>query len=1090
MRYLRFFGFFIFGIGFFLAGHEASAATFTVCAAGCDFTTITDAVATTTSPGDVISVNTSYSMGGETFPFTIPTGVTLRCQNSGVTIGVSSRPRESIHTSDDVTVEDCRFSHVILRASSADNVTIQDNDLLGSSEIAVHSSDNITITRNDGILSVDINLMNVGSFTMNEILSVGPQTGALQLNNSTSVTITNNIIMDQTTSTMTNYQLVTFRIDCYDIEFSDNTITSPFLTNAGGGMSNLEVTDSRKVLIQNNLTTLHGNGGGNSINLNGIGGDISAIATHNTVRMEPSCSNCSGILVTTWTTSHLAVTSTYNLIAIAGAPSSTAVLQGHVSFAAGPASNLDLYVDYEGFAGLSANSSAAEFPIGTNATIYPYSPFKVNDVSTTNDFEQVPYSPFLDVNGSLDVGAVPGSRGNDFRVNAAGVIDYSITQATDTLPVAAALRNGDTMRISDGTYNPIYLSANSFPAPLTGSVNIIGNGAGTIIQATSTGSAFRSNISNSNVSNMTFTNSTTSDVTTYSMTRAQFSDGVTDYDDGAAIGSPDGVIVFMGPPVAFSCAASIVDADGDDVTTPVGMAMDDWNLGLIDYFGFKLTVFAPDRYVSTAADLILCAAPGAVTVEHFVPSIFTANGDGTFTYNAAAAALEGVMPKAGETTPPRIDRTVVVGTDAGIAITDGDNNTFENVILSSNAIGAAFYGSADGNTFIDSQITMSGSRDVLHDATGNQTFEDVSFTRPSALMNGTGNLTVKYSVKAHVQDGSANPVQGTFVTFKSANNLTNVALATDAGGNTALTSPLTAYVLTSASVAETAGGYNPYAISTAAVGSLQGAIASVSLNSVNQLINLVMTETPPPSGGSSGGGGGGGIGPDLPARGFQDGSQIDSALVARMLALGFAAHDLVKLPDDGNPNTQTDSTVYYLGVDGRRHAFPNPGVYFSWYCDFGSVKIISAEKLAEIPLGRNVTYRPGIRLVKFPSVPTVYLAQTGGVLVAIPSEAVAAQLLGANWNKYVSDISEAFYNDYTIHGVVMSLDDRSRFNQTPATISGNFDFSGYQESILSGAQPCLTGMPTVNLGSASWPAGIPTAFRFTSGISYFFGSGD
>jgi hypothetical protein len=104
--------------------------------------------------------------------------------------------------------------------------------------------------------------------------------------------------------------------------------------------------------------------------------------------------------------------------------------------------------------------------------------------------------------------------------------------------------------------------------------------------------------------------------------------------------------------------------------------------------------------------------------------------------------------------------------------------------------------------------------------------------------------------------------------------------------------------------------------------------------------------------------------------------------------------------------------VYYYGGDGRRHAFSNDKVYFSWYADFSGVQTISASALAAIKLGSNVTYRPGVKMVKFPTVNAVYVVALGGTLRWVQSEEAARGLYGDDWNKKVDDISEAFFTDY------------------------------------------------------------------------------
>ncbi len=118
------------------------------------------------------------------------------------------------------------------------------------------------------------------------------------------------------------------------------------------------------------------------------------------------------------------------------------------------------------------------------------------------------------------------------------------------------------------------------------------------------------------------------------------------------------------------------------------------------------------------------------------------------------------------------------------------------------------------------------------------------------------------------------------------------------------------------------------------------------------------------------------------------------------------AGDLIKM--DGL------SSVYYLGADNKRYVFPNEATYFSWYSDFSGVVTVSQSELESYPLGANVTIRPGTKLVKITTNPTVYAVEPGGNLVAIPDEATAKALYGDNWNKRIVDVPDAFFTNYTI----------------------------------------------------------------------------
>lgn len=105
--------------------------------------------------------------------------------------------------------------------------------------------------------------------------------------------------------------------------------------------------------------------------------------------------------------------------------------------------------------------------------------------------------------------------------------------------------------------------------------------------------------------------------------------------------------------------------------------------------------------------------------------------------------------------------------------------------------------------------------------------------------------------------------------------------------------------------------------------------------------------------------------------------------------------------------------VYYVGRDGNRHAFPNSKVYFSWYASFDAVTTVSSAELASYVLGKNVTYRPGVRLVKFSTSNNVYAVERNGVLRWVKSEEIAHALYGDYWNTRIDDISDVFYSDYS-----------------------------------------------------------------------------
>jgi hypothetical protein len=76
-----------------------------------------------------------------------------------------------------------------------------------------------------------------------------------------------------------------------------------------------------------------------------------------------------------------------------------------------------------------------------------------------------------------------------------------------------------------------------------------------------------------------------------------------------------------------------------------------------------------------------------------------------------------------------------------------------------------------------------------------------------------------------------------------------------------------------------------------------------------------------------------------------------------------------------------------------------------------------------VPIGGNVTYRPGTRMLKFQTDPKTYIVTRGGVLRWATTEEVARGWFGTTWNQHIDDVSEAFYINYTFgERVANSLD--------------------------------------------------------------------
>jgi hypothetical protein len=151
--------------------------------------------------------------------------------------------------------------------------------------------------------------------------------------------------------------------------------------------------------------------------------------------------------------------------------------------------------------------------------------------------------------------------------------------------------------------------------------------------------------------------------------------------------------------------------------------------------------------------------------------------------------------------------------------------------------------------------------------------------------------------------------------------------------------------------------------------------------------------------------------------------------------------------------------VYYFGRDFARHAFPNEKTYFTWYYDFRKVKRISDTLLATIPLGTNVTYRPGIRLIKLTSDPKVYAVEAPQTLRWLESELIAHKFFGPTWRDFVHDVPEVFFQDYELGPSLMmdSLYHRDIARLSTPTIDHVFGLTPLEqvslESISQGGGP-------------------------------------
>lgn len=126
--------------------------------------------------------------------------------------------------------------------------------------------------------------------------------------------------------------------------------------------------------------------------------------------------------------------------------------------------------------------------------------------------------------------------------------------------------------------------------------------------------------------------------------------------------------------------------------------------------------------------------------------------------------------------------------------------------------------------------------------------------------------------------------------------------------------------------------------------------------------------------------------------------------------------------------------VYYFGTDGKRYVFPNEKTYFTWYSDFSNIKSISDARCGTLPLGRsNITYRPGVKMIKITTDPRTYAVEKGGILRHVTSQELAETLYGLNWKQKIEDVADAFFSNYKIGTPIESSDQYNSATVTTAT---------------------------------------------------------
>jgi len=185
----------------------------------------------------------------------------------------------------------------------------------------------------------------------------------------------------------------------------------------------------------------------------------------------------------------------------------------------------------------------------------------------------------------------------------------------------------------------------------------------------------------------------------------------------------------------------------------------------------------------------------------------------------------------------------------------------------------------------------------------------------------------------------------------------------------------------------------------------------------------------------------------------------------RKILQTMAIAAFVALPLAGEAAPPPDSlvraggtAVYYYANDGKRYVFPNEKTYRSWFVDFTGVVTVTDAELAAMPLGGNVTYRPGIRMVKIQTDPKVYAVAPGGVLRHVTTEALAEDLYGQYWSAAIDDLSDAFFVNYRIGDPLNSVNEFD-----PLAVAAGTDTIDADKGITPSASPRRSDTEVANV---------------------------
>ncbi len=810
----------------FFFARPVAAATTTVCAASCSETTLLGALTAATDPGDVVAVGATYDPAGDTGTFPITTlssGVTINCEDSGAVISQTDSDGDNlIYMPEASTIRNCGLGNISLRSSDSgsNNIKILNNDFSAFVTSTIHFQQGIVndflIEGNSYINAFSIlptatssgGIIRDNTFYFRDLAdhsrpfdAKSPYTDDLQILSNTF----ESYLTEDASSEL-------IYIEGSGLVFATNTVlflTSPSTTmNTSvsiGGVGNNSI--SGNIIM---APPKEGSCSGLSLTLNGdeyVGWNV----YRNTIHIHRDCQEAAGLVFSD------------NNRGVGG------IVQGEVYY------NL-LYREGDGHEddqGIRLEKASADTAFSMNNDYNAISDFsntlfdkfsntgvalgaqtfltapalRTGNASATDDYELAPFSRYLDINGTIDIGAISGSRSSTIHVAAGEDINYSSVDATTTVDIGASIRSGDTISIANGTYAPFSVSS----ALVTTTITVIGTGDSVFIDGNLSsqddGILFE-NVTSSAITNLTVRNASSTAAPLYAVDLVNgIYNGVT-YDEASAdAGSPASSSVIL-----YGDGGRILSytANATDVGAVMDVGFADWHLVMANISGDHASILIPGFVANSAAELA-----GMFVVDAFATSTFVYNAsDQTFTFNQAALDAANITLASWVPLSPELSKTPGRRL-SGIRLNNSNGVTLTSVTSTANGNGVSFGTGSRGNTVAESYFSGSTHYDLNHESDLRNTIDNTSFNQSSTTFTGLGDLLVKF--KARIQAlriGSEAVIVNADVTSTNAAGSSRSLGQTDSLGYTSfMTFP--SYTMSATTTALTHGGYNPHVFQVA-----------------------------------------------------------------------------------------------------------------------------------------------------------------------------------------------------------------------------------------------------------------------------------